>query len=38
VAEEALQIGDVHPQREQPGRDRVPQQVWVDAFGDSTLS
>jgi hypothetical protein len=34
VAEEALQIGDVHSKREQPGCDRVPQQVRIDTLGD----
>ena len=34
VAEEALHVGDLHPQREQPGRHRVPQQVRVDALRD----
>jgi hypothetical protein len=27
VAEKTLQIGDVHAQREQPGRNRVAQQI-----------
>jgi hypothetical protein len=33
VAEEMLQIGDVHPSREQPGGHRVPQQMGIDALG-----
>src|SRR5271165_4592041 len=32
VAEKTLQIGNVHAQREQPGRHRVAQQMWVDAL------
>jgi len=34
VAEKTLQIGNVHAQREQPGRHRVAQQMWVDALAD----
>ena len=34
VAEEALQVGDVHARREQAGSHRVPEQVGVDALGD----
>jgi len=34
VAEKALQVGDVHPQREQARSHRMPQQVRVDALGD----
>ena len=34
VSEKALQIGDVHPQREQAGRHRVAQQMRVDALAD----
>ena len=35
VTEEALQVGDVHPEREQTRRNRVPQQVRVHALGDA---
>ena len=35
VAEEALKVGDVHPEREQPGGDRMAQQVRVNSVGDS---
>ena len=34
VAEEALQIGDVHTARQQAGRHCVTQQMRIDAFGD----
>jgi hypothetical protein len=34
VSEKALQIGDVHAQREQAGRHRVAQQMRVDALAD----
>ena len=34
VAEETLQIGNVHAERQQPGRHRVTQQMWVDALAD----
>ena len=34
VAEEALQIGDVHAQREQARGHGVPQQMRIDALGD----
>ena len=34
VAEETLQVGDVHAEREQAGRHRVAQQMWVDALAD----
>ena len=34
VSEETLQIGDVHAEREQPGRHRVAQQMRVDALAD----
>lgn len=33
VPEEALQVGDVHSQREQARSQRVPQQMRIDAFG-----
>lgn len=35
VAEEPLQVGDVHAEREQAGRHSVAQQMWVDALGDA---
>jgi hypothetical protein len=34
VTEEALQIGDVHTERQQAGRHRVAQQMRVDTFAD----
>ena len=34
VTEKALQVGDVHAQRQQPGGDGMAQQVRVDAFTD----
>lgn len=34
MTEEALQVGDVHAQRKQPGGDGVTQQMRVDAFAD----
>ncbi len=34
MAEEALQVGDVHSERQQPRGHGVPQQVRVDALGD----
>ena len=34
VAEEALHVGDLHAQREQPGRHSVAQEVRVDPLGN----
>jgi hypothetical protein len=34
MAEEALQVGDVHAQCEQPGGDRVSQQVRIDPLSN----
>lgn len=34
MAEEMLQVGDIHPAREQPGGHRMPQQVGIDALGN----
>lgn len=34
MAEEALQVGDIHAQCEQPGGDRVPKQMRIGPLGD----
>ena len=35
MSEETLQVGDVHPQRQQAGRHRVAQQMRVDTLADA---